>query len=167
MPSTARRAPATGTAAPETVIHFLERSWVWLFLRKLDADLAIAVGIVAPVLAHLDEQEQMHRHAQNLRDLLARLGADRLDGGAALAEHDLALAFALDKDRLLDADRFVLAFGPALGLDSRLIGQLLMQLAVVFSPGDLGGEMPHWRVRHLVFGIVKRPRRHHRRQRPL
>jgi len=55
------------------------------------------------------------------------------DGGAAFAEHDLALAFALDKDRLLDTDRFVLALGPTVGLDRGLIGQFLMQLAKIFS----------------------------------
>src|ERR1700736_6040351 len=86
-------------------------------------------------------------------------------GGATLAEHDLALAFALDKDRLLDADGLVLALGPAIGLNGGLIRQFLMQLAEDFFPGDFSRQMPHRRVRHLVFRIVKRPRRHHRRQR--
>ncbi len=68
----------------------------------------------------------MHGYPDNLRNFLARLRADRLDGGAALAKHDLALAFALDKNRLFDADGFVLALGPAVGLDGRLIRQFLM-----------------------------------------
>src|SRR6185437_12657667 len=92
------------------------------FLRKLQSHFAVAVGILTPVLAHLHKQEQVHRLTQNLGQFLARLRADRLDGGAALAEHDLALAFTLDKDRLLDAHRFVLALGPAVGLDGGLVG---------------------------------------------
>src|SRR5262245_18429427 len=80
-----------------------------LFLGKVQSHFPVAVGIVAPVLTHLDEQEQVHGLTYDLRDLLARIRADRLDGGAALAEHDLALALALDKDRLLDAHRLVLA----------------------------------------------------------
>src|ERR1700741_1575406 len=82
------------------------------FLGKLQPHLPVAVGIVAPILAHFDEQEQVHRHAQYVRDLLARFGTDRLDGRAALAEHDLALPFPLDKDGLLDAHGFVLPLGP-------------------------------------------------------
>src|SRR6185437_16433270 len=96
-----------------------------LFPGEFEPHLTITVRIVAPVLAHLDEQEQMHGGAGDLGDLLARFRTNRLDGGAALAEHDLALAVALDKDRLLDADRTILALGPAVGLDSRLVGQLL------------------------------------------
>ncbi len=38
--------------------------------------------------------------------------------GAALAEHDLALAFALDEDRLLDAHRAVLALGARLSVST-------------------------------------------------
>ena len=44
-----------------------------LFLGKLEADLAIALGVVRPVVAHLDEQEQVDPVAEQLRQLLARL----------------------------------------------------------------------------------------------
>src|ERR1700744_6701910 len=98
----------------------------------------------------------MHGLVYNLGPLLARLRADRLDGGAALAEHDLALTLAFDKDRLLDADGFVLALGPAVGLDRGLIGQFLMQMAVNILSRDLRRPMSHRRVRHLGFGIEKR-----------
>src|SRR6267142_154092 len=163
---TARRAGATDTAALQTATRFWAgSSRRRLFLRELKSHFTVAVGVVAPVFAHLHEQEQMHGDADDLRDLLARIRADRLDGGAALAEHDLALAFALDKNRLLDADRLVLAFGPAVGFDGGLIRQFLMQLAEDFFPRDFRRQMPHRRVRHLVFGIMKRPRRHHLRQR--
>src|SRR5215813_9240983 len=72
------------------------------FFWEFQPHLTVAVGIVAPILAHLDEQEQMHGMAYDLGQFLPRVLADRLDGGSTLAEHDLALAFALDKDRLLD-----------------------------------------------------------------
>src|SRR3954471_4978515 len=101
----------------------------------------------------------MHCRAGDFRELLARLRTDRLDGGAGLAEHDLALAVALDKDRLLDADRTVLALGPAVGLDRGLIRQLLMQMAVDLLARDLGRKLPQRRVRHLVLGIVEWTRR--------
>src|SRR3982074_1686173 len=107
----------------------------------------------------------MHGNADNLRDLLARIRTDRLDGGAALAEHDLALALALDKDRLLDPNRLVLALGPAIGLDGGLVRQLLMQLAIDLFAGDFRRQMPQRRVRHLVFGIVERSRWYHLRPR--
>src|SRR5882724_1946277 len=57
-----------------------------LLLGELEPHLAIAVGIVAPVLAHLHEQEEVHGLADDLGYLLACGGADRLDGGAALAQ---------------------------------------------------------------------------------
>jgi len=78
-----------------------------------------------------------------------------------LTEHDLALAVALDKDRLLDADRFVLALGPAVGLDGGLIRQFLMQLAIDFFPRDLGRQMPASARPTSGPRVMKRPRRHH------
>src|SRR5260370_25580438 len=138
---TARRAPATDTTALQTTARFwAASSRCRLFLRELESHFSVAVGIVAPVFAHLHEQEQVHGHPHDLGDFLARFGADRLDGGAALAEHDLALAFALDKNRLLDADGFVLALGPAIVLNGGLILQFLVQLAAGLFPGDFGRQ---------------------------
>ena len=76
--------------------------------------------------------------------------ADRLDGLAALAEHDLPLALALDEDRLLDAHRAVLALLPLVGLDRRVVGQLLVQPLVDLLARDLGGEHAQRRVGDLV-----------------
>src|SRR6185312_14525745 len=132
-----------------------------LFPGELQPHLAIAVGIVAPILAYFHEQEQMHGNAQDFSDLLARIRADRLDCGATLAEYDLTLAFALDKDGLFDADRMVLALGPAIGLDGGLIRQFLVKFSIDLFPGDFGRELAHRRVRHLVFGIEERPGRQH------
>src|ERR1700716_2946503 len=107
-----------------------------LFLRELETHFTITIGIFAPVFAHLHEQEQMHGLAYNLGDLFSRIRADRPDGGAGLAKHDLALAFALDENRLLDPHRLVLALGPAVGFDGGLIRQFLMQLREDFLPRD-------------------------------
>src|SRR5262249_25721567 len=89
---------------------------------------AVALGIVLPFLAHLYEQEQVHAALEQRLELLARGGADRLDALAALAEHDRALAFALDQDRAVDLDAAVVPLLPALGLDRERVGQFLVQL---------------------------------------
>jgi len=85
--------------------------------RKLQPHLAIAFGIVAPVLAHLHEQEEVHFLLEDVANLLACGLADRADRFALMAEHDLLLAVALDVDDLLDAHRAVLLLFPFLGLD--------------------------------------------------
>jgi len=90
----------------------------------------------------------------------AEFRADRLDGGAALAEHDLALAFALDKDRLLDADRICPCARQLSVSTGGLVSSSLMQLPVdffrVISAGHAASARPTSGPR-----IVKRPRRHH------
>jgi len=63
--------------------------------------------VVAPVLAHFDEQEQMHGKADDFGDLFPRIRADRLDVAPPLRARSCA-ALALDKDRLLDADELSL-----------------------------------------------------------
>src|SRR5215471_3641588 len=89
-----------------------------LFVRKLQAHRAIALRIVHPAFAHLDVKKKMHGLLNRRGDLGPRRGADRLDGLAALAEHDLALALAGDIDGLLNADRAVLELLPNFGLNS-------------------------------------------------
>ena len=61
-------------------------------VRVFQPHLAVALGVVAPFLADLDEEEQVHRHLEHLHQLLAGFGADRLDGLAAGAEDDLLVA---------------------------------------------------------------------------
>ena len=53
---------------------------------KFQPHLLIMLAVLRPVLAHLDEQEQMHAAAEQFFHLLARQFADDLDGGAALAQ---------------------------------------------------------------------------------
>src|SRR5262245_55025629 len=74
-------------------------------LVEVEPHAAIAFRIIRPAFTHLDEQEQVHRGADDLGDLAPRLGADRLDPLPALAQHDLALALARHIDRLLDPHR--------------------------------------------------------------
>src|SRR3954452_20620116 len=109
-------------------------------LGKLQPHLAESLGVVAPVFAHFHEQEKMHRLVDDFRDLGPRLRADRLDRLAALAEHDLALAFALHEDRLLDAHRAVAQLLPAVRFHGRPVGQFLVQAVEQLLAGDLGGE---------------------------
>src|ERR1700684_4267325 len=133
-----------------------------LFLREFQAHFPIPLRIVAPAFAHFDEQEEMHRLLDRHGDVLARRGADRSDRLAALAEDDFALAFALDIDRLLDAHGAVAKLLPDFGLDSRLIGQFLMQPQKKLFAGDLGGKLTHRRVGDLVLRIKPRSERHMR-----
>ena len=86
-------------------------------------------------------------------DVLAGRRADRLDRPPALAEHDLAVALAGDEDRLLDASGAVGLFLPLLGLDGRLIGQLVVQPLDQLLAGDLGGQRTDRGFRDLVFRI--------------
>src|SRR5687768_14968666 len=76
---------------------------------EIKSHLTIAVWVVAPVPAHLHEQEEMHLLLEDPGELLAGRLADRLQRLAAMPEHDRFLAVALDIDHLLDPDRAVLA----------------------------------------------------------
>src|SRR5665213_3422378 len=107
-------------------------------LGKLQPHGAVALRIVAPALAHLDEQEQVHLVLDDLGDFAPRRFANRLERLPVFADDDLALAFALHVDRLLDANVAAAQFLPRLGLDRRMIGQLLMQPCEQLFPGDLG-----------------------------
>src|SRR5215471_635968 len=96
------------TAAIIVARHKLRRRFIALttsILGKLEPHAAIALRIVPPIFAHLDEKEQVDRRLCDRGNLAPRAGADRLDGCPTLPQHDLALAFALDVDRLLDAYR--------------------------------------------------------------
>src|SRR4051794_11236473 len=153
-------------ARSRAVLGRAKRSWVVsfdcrLFPGKLKSHLPVTVGIITPILAHLDEQEQMHWNPSDLGDFLARFRADGFDSGAALAEHNLALAIAFHKNRLLDPDGFVVALSPAVRLDGGLVRQLLVQLPEYLFPRDLGRQLPHRSIRHLVLGIMEWPGGHH------
>src|SRR5581483_11060932 len=105
----------------------------------VEAEGGEALGVVDPVVAHLDEQEQVDAALQHRLQLAAGAGADGFDPAAALAEHDRALAGAAHIDDLVDADAAVLALLPRFGLDRRGIGQFVMQLEEHLLARDLGG----------------------------
>ena len=94
----------------------------------VESERGVALGILDPVVAHLDEQKEMDAALQHAFQFGAGAGADRLDPRSLVAEHDRALALAADIDHLVDLDAPVLTLLPRLGLDPRRIGQLLMQL---------------------------------------
>src|SRR5581483_9352962 len=83
----------------------------------VEAEGGEALGVVDPVVAHLDEQEQVDAALQHRLQLAAGAGADGFDPAAALAEHDRALAGAAHIDDLVDADAAVLALLPRFGLN--------------------------------------------------
>src|SRR5260221_13159102 len=73
-------------------------------LRKLQPHGAVSLRILAPPFTYFDEQKQVYFGVRSLRDIPAGGLPDGLDRLPALAENDLALAFALDIDRLFDPD---------------------------------------------------------------
>src|SRR6187200_2840734 len=81
---------------------------------KLEPHPTVAFRVVGPVLPHLDEQKQVDGPVDHVADVAPRIRADRLDGLAALAEHDLALALALHINRLLYPGRAILELLPRL-----------------------------------------------------
>src|SRR6516164_11734274 len=115
-----------------------------LVSRKLEPHLAVAVRVVTPGLAHLDEQEQVHRLLGHLGDLTTGIRADRLDGLPSAAQDDLALTFALDIDGLLDPHRAVLELLPGAGLDHRLIWQFLVEPQIELLARDFGRQLSQW-----------------------
>src|SRR5262249_11061719 len=86
--------------SPGATLPMLAAAGALTILGKIEAHLAVALGIFAPTFANLDEQEEVHRSARDLGNLLACRRADLLDGLALGAEHDLALALARHIDRL-------------------------------------------------------------------
>src|SRR5579862_3004850 len=147
---------AVTTGCPAFAGH--DKSLLW----KFQSHLPITLRVVAPSFPDFHEQEQMHRLLDGRGNVFARRSPDRLDGLAALAEHDFALAVAFDIDRLFDTHRAVLELLPDLGFDRRLIRQFLMQPKIKLLAGDLGGGMAQRRIRYLILRIEPRAERHAR-----
>ena len=96
----------------------------------------------------------------DLGDFPPRRFADRLEGLPAFADHDLALALALHIDRLLDPDIAAPQFLPRFGLDRGMVGQFLVQPLEQLLARDLGRQLAHRRIRHLIGRIKPRTWRH-------
>ena len=130
-----------------------------LLFRQLEAHLAIALGIVLPVLAHLDEQEQVHRRSRICVELACATSIETcLDGLPALAEHDRLLALARDVDRLLDPHRAVLERSSTRSVSTvECVGQLVVQAVEDLLARDLGGEHAQRRVGDLVLRVEPGP----------
>src|SRR6185437_16144457 len=111
-------------------------------LGIIQTDRRKTFAILGPFGRHAHKEEKVHAPLKQLFELGARGSADLLHLRPALAEHDRFLALALDMDDLADLDAAIRALFPLLGLDSRRIGQLLMQLEIELLACDLGGEQP-------------------------
>src|SRR5215472_4203565 len=133
-------------------------------LLPVEPHRGVALAVVGPALAHLDEEEEVDAAVELLLELGAGAGADALHLAALAAEHDRLLALALDEDRLRDLDAAVLELLPSLGLDGRGVGQLVMELEEDLLAGDLGGEKSLRRVGELILGKEPRPLGHGARE---
>src|SRR6478609_7652849 len=70
------------------------------FLGIVEPHLAVTLGVLTPALANFDEKKEMHGHAGDACDVLARFHGNALDCLAMSADHNLLLAVALDIDSL-------------------------------------------------------------------
>ena len=145
--------PAAGVrpaflAGPGPQVHHIERSTL-----EIESHFPVAFWVVEPVLAHLDEQEQVDPLPQDSLELVPRRLAQCLELLTLLADQDGLLAIAQDVDGLVDPHlAAVRRLGPALSLDRDAVGQLLVQSVEDLLSGDLGGEGPIGEIRELVFG---------------
>jgi len=102
-------------------------------------------------------QKEMNPAAGEAFDFRLGREPDRLDHPAAFAQHDGALALALDIDDLADAETPVGELLPAFGLDREGVGKLRAQLQEQLFAGDLRRQLAHRQVGQLVARIVPRP----------
>src|SRR5262245_66236749 len=93
-----------------------------------------------PTFRHLAVEEKVHPPAEQLFHLQPGRFANRLDRTPTFADHDGLLTLALNEDSLVDSDRSVLLFFPALGADCRGIRKLVMQAKIQLLARDFGGE---------------------------
>ncbi len=126
-------------------------------LGPLQPHLAIALRIVGPFLADLDEEEEVHGDLEDLHQLLAAVGADRLDGLASGAQNDLLVRVARDVDDLVDAVGTVLLDGELLGLDGGVVGDLVVDAQEQLFARDLGGGERQRQVGEVILGEVPGP----------
>src|SRR5689334_16421437 len=94
-----RLTPTTMPSSVHCICQFRATTFKSL-LGKLQPHGAIALGVLAPPLPHLDEQKKVYLGVRNFGNFLSRRLADSLDRLSALAKHDLPLAFPFHVDRL-------------------------------------------------------------------
>src|SRR5262249_38371955 len=143
------------------------RSARWSSRSRGEASLALAllgqphlfqdVGVLAPLLPHLHEEAEEHPGAQELLELVAGLGADRLQHRAPAADEDPLLVLALDEDRGLDPHELLL-LGERLDHDAGRVRDLLARVVEDPLADDLGREEALGLVGEEVLGIERRAR---------
>src|SRR5579862_9474906 len=105
---------------------------------EVQPDAGVELTRLGPVFLDLDGEKEVHGPSEHLAELGSRRLADPPERLAALAEHDRALALALDVYGLLDAKRLALGFGEGSGLNGGGVGQLVVQAQVDLLSGNLG-----------------------------
>src|SRR5690242_6298805 len=68
--------------------------------RNIESHLPVSFGVLAPILSHLDEQEQMHGGVQHGRNRPSGVSPDRAEHLPVFADHNPALALPFNKDGL-------------------------------------------------------------------
>jgi hypothetical protein len=106
--------------------------------------------VVGPALPHLDPGLQVHAAAEHLVERKPRGLADRLEAGAACADHDLALADALHPDDGIDLGAPVRRRLETLDLDCDAVRQLVRQRQHQLLAQGLGGKEALGPVGHLL-----------------
>src|SRR3546814_6788178 len=92
------RSTRTDTLFPYTTLFRSRPTQAGSLGIELQAKIAIALGIIEPVLAHFHEDEQMDRLAECLFHVLLRRLAHEPYGLAALAQADRLVLIAADVD---------------------------------------------------------------------
>src|SRR5690606_18549347 len=125
IPSSRHSMPGdlTASAAKSRKEQYAGYRWrIRRLVGKFQTHLAVTLRVVAPVLPHLHEQEEMHLLFEHVGDLLAGGFAYGANRAPLFAQNDLLLAIAFHIDHLLDANRAVFLLLPFLGLDMGGIG---------------------------------------------
>ena len=91
---------------------------------KRQAEVSVPLGIVAPILAHLDEEKQVHWLFQDTCQFLAGLGGQVLDHAAALAQH----AVQTGNDKLLEPIQRCFLYMPYMHSESLAIHEQSVRL---------------------------------------
>src|SRR5262249_47366196 len=128
---------------------------------EVEAELAQGALVRPPLVAHPHRQLEEHLDAEEPFQVLARRGADLLEGRAALADEDALLRVVLHEDARSDVQTLrALAFGQLLHPHRAGVGHLLMGEAEDLLADGLGDPEGLWLVRERLPREAGRPLGH-------